>query len=84
MAPHSADCSIPFQSNLILGFISVCIFFVFLELCEFTLVIHLNQKQKKDLVRKVEICSRIIFPILFLLFNFNYWPYLLASHLSYF
>ena len=49
----------------------------------FTLVLHLNKKQKKDGAKKVEYFAKIAFPLLFIVFNLGYWPYLLSHHMDY-
>ena len=56
-----------------------CILFVFLELGEFTLVLHLIRNKRESAVPKVESAAKALLPLLFLAFNAVYWSLVLTS-----
>lgn len=60
--------------TLLDGWMLMCIVIVFCCLAEFILVTHLYSMKKDKLAVKSEFYSRILVPVMFLLFNLVYWP----------
>ena len=60
-----------------------CVFFVFVELAEFTLVLHLARTQKERWAPVVETTAKICLPVLFFLFNCVYWYVLMSERPSF-
>ncbi len=54
-----------------------CILFVFLELAEFTVVLHLIRSKHDRLVPAVERTAKLLLPVIFLVFNLIYWSLVL-------
>ena len=52
----------------------MCLIFVNCFMFEFVLVIYMKSVKKEDVGRDIERRGRIIFPVLFILFNVLYWP----------
>jgi len=59
-----------------------CIIFVFLCILEFIIVTTLIRKGWKNAGEKFEKISRVVIPILFLVFNLCYWPTLLVGYVD--
>lgn len=60
-----------------------CVLFVFLELAEFTLVLHLARTHKERMAPMLETTAKILLPTLFLIFNVVYWYIVMSERLSY-
>ena len=56
-----------------------CVLFVFLELAEFTLVLHLARTQKERWMGPMERTAKVMLPALFLCFNVVYWYIVIAE-----
>ena len=69
--------------TLLDGWMLTCVLFVFIELAEFTLVLHLNRDQKKRFTPYVETVTKITLPLLFFIFNCVYWFTLLSGRSDY-
>ena len=54
-----------------------CILFVFIELVEFSSIFLLNKNSRSKLITIIDKAALILLPVVFLLFNLCYWPYLL-------
>ena len=54
-----------------------CILFVFIELVEFSSIFLLNKNSRSKLITIIDKAALILLPVIFLLFNLCYWPYLL-------
>ena len=54
-----------------------CILFVFLELVEFSSIFLLNKNSRSKLINIIDKAALILLPVIFLVFNLWYWPYLL-------
>ncbi|TRY61959.1 hypothetical protein TCAL_10287 [Tigriopus californicus] len=59
-----------------------CVFFVFVELAEFTFVLHLAMNHKERLTPWVESTAKIVLPILFITFNIVFWYRVLSERMS--
>ena len=60
-----------------------CVLFVFLELAEFTLVLHLARTHKERMAPILETAAKITLPVLFLIFNCIYWYVLMSQRSSF-
>ena len=54
-----------------------CILFVFMQLVEFSSIFLLNKNSRSKLITIIDKTALILLPVIFLLFNLCYWPYLL-------
>ena len=53
------------------------VLFVFLELVEFSSIFLLNKNSRSKLINIIDKAALILLPVIFLVFNLWYWPYLL-------
>lgn len=60
-----------------------CVLFVFLELAEFTLVLHLARTNKDRWVPVIETAAKTMLPLTFTLFNVVYWYLVFAERNKY-
>jgi len=56
-----------------------CILFVFIELAEFMLVLHLLRSKREAATPAVEAVAKLCLPVAFALFNGVYWALLLSG-----
>ncbi len=59
-----------------------CVLFVFLELAEFTAVLHLIRNKRERAGDRLEKVARTMLPLLFLIFNVAYWSLLFSGRLG--
>lgn len=59
-----------------------CILFVFLELAEFTLVLHLTRTNKQKMAPALEATTKVMLPLLFAIFNAVYWYFVFAERMG--
>ena len=54
-----------------------CILLIFIELVEFSSIFLLNKNSRSKLINIIDKAALILLPVIFVVFNLFYWPYLL-------